>query len=90
MIKNFTLTYLDVKDKHVLVYGSSSPWIEIILLEAGAGKVTSVDYIEITSEHPKLNPITADEMTDRYMKGTLPKFDVMVTFSSLEHSGLGR
>ena len=90
MIKNFTLTYLDVKDKHVLVYGSQSPWIEVILLEAGARKITSIDYMEITSEHERIETMTAWDMADKFIKRTLPKFDVMVTFSSLEHSGLGR
>ncbi len=28
-------------------------------------------------------------MADQFLKGTLPKFDAMVSFSSLEHAGLG-
>ena len=37
----------------------------------------------------KLNKMIL-KLSFRYMNGTLPKFDVMVSFSSIEHSGLGR
>ena len=29
------------------------------------------------------------DFADKYLNGTLEKFDAMVTFSSLEHSGMG-
>jgi hypothetical protein len=34
-----------------------------------------------------LNP---KQFSEQYLSGSLPTFDAMVTFSSLEHSGLGR
>ena len=34
--------------------------------------------------------MTPKEFSDKFLDGTLPSFDTMVTFSSLEHSGLGR
>ena len=34
----------DVNDKHFLVIGSEGPWIEALLLLAGASNVTSLDY----------------------------------------------
>ena len=30
--------YMDIKDKHVLVIGSQRPWLETLILEAGAGE----------------------------------------------------
>jgi hypothetical protein len=89
-IINYIKTQVDVKDKHVLVLGSQTPWIELILLEHGAKKVTAVDYIKIHSEHEQIEAMTAYELNEKYLKGTLPQYDVYVSFSSLEHAGLGR
>ena len=37
-----------VKGKHFLVIGSERPWIEALLLLAGASHVTSLDYQVLT------------------------------------------
>lgn len=79
-----------VKDKHVLIYGSQTPWIEVILLENGAKKITAVDYKKLQSEDSRVETIDGHEFNRMYLNDTLPQFDVMLTFSSLEHSGLGR
>ena len=71
------------------VIGSQSPWIETILLNKGAKHITTFDYVKIQSDHLQVDTITPDELADRYLNQNL-RFDVMVTFSSLEHSGLGR
>ena len=34
--------------------------------------------------------MTPEEFSKSFLEGTLPQFDSVVTFSSLEHSGLGR
>jgi len=67
-----------VRGKDCAVIGSISPWIECILLKYNARNVTTVDY----------NPPVCDYIiqTDTGSK----KFDVIVSFSSIEHSGLGR
>lgn len=82
--------HMNLKDKHVLIVGSQSPWIELIALDKGAKKVTSVDYVKIVSEHPQIEVMTTYELNELYLKNELPDFDAMVSFSSLEHSGLGR
>lgn len=46
--------------------------------------------MKIRSEHPRITVLTPFEMSDQFLAGTLPAFDAMVTFSSIEHSGLGR
>jgi hypothetical protein len=71
------------------VIGSQSPWIETILLNKGAKHITTFDYVKIKSDHPQVDTLTPDELAERYLNQNL-RFDVMVTFSSLEHSGLGR
>ena len=52
--------------------------------------ISFAEYVPITNHHPQLDTITPKEFSERYLDGTLPIFDAMVTFSSLEHSGLGR
>ena len=80
---------MDVKNQHILVIGTQVPWIEAILLDMGAKKITILEYNDIVSEHPKLFPIKPKDFTQKYLNGTLEQFDAMVTFSSIEHSGLG-
>ena len=45
-----------------MVIGSILPWIEAILLHLGAKKVTTLEYAEVNNEHPKLNPITPEQL----------------------------
>ena len=87
------ILYLKVNGGHVLVIGSQLPWIEALLLEKGANHVTTLDYATIQNHHPNLTVITPDILRKMYLNGTLQGnslFDAVVTFSSLEHSGLGR
>merc|ERR1719411_609564 len=91
MTKNIQEYMLDqVKDGHVLVIGSQNPWIEVILLEMGAAKITTLEYAAIQTDHPQISTITPEELRQAYIKGKAPTFDAMITYSSLEHSGLGR
>ena len=80
---------MNVKNKHVLVIGTQEPWIEAILLEFGAKKITILEYNDIDSEHHQLFPVKPRDFAEKYLNGTLELFDAMVTFSSIEHSGLG-
>ena len=78
-----------MKDKHVLVIGSQVPWIEMILLKKGARNVTTFDYVKMKSEHPQVEVLTPAELLEKFLNEQV-SYDAMVTFSSLEHSGLGR
>jgi Caenorhabditis protein of unknown function, DUF268 len=80
----------DVSGKSIMVIGSSAPWLEATLLVLGAQKVTTLEYGELISEHPKIVTMTPDVFQRKYQEGTLEMFDGVVSFSSLEHSGLGR
>ena len=77
-------------DKRVLVVGSEFPWVEAILLVGGAKHVVTLEYGRIESHHPQLSSLTPDEFRAQYERGKLNPFDVIVSFSSVEHSGLGR
>ena len=59
---NIFYAFFQIEDKHVLVIGSILPWIEAILLHLGAKKVTTLEYGQVKNEHPKLNPITPDQL----------------------------
>ncbi|XP_059080225.1 uncharacterized protein LOC131878306 isoform X2 [Tigriopus californicus] len=82
--------HLNISGSHVLVIGSQTPWLEAMLLEVGAKKVTTLEYVKIRSEVPEIDIITPMEMGKAFLAGELPEFDAVVTFSSIEHSGLGR
>ena len=84
------LSEIDMKEKSVLVIGSSHPWVEAILLHHGAANITTLEYGEIKSEHPQISTLTPDKFRACYKSGELPKFDGIVSHSSIEHSGLGR
>ena len=79
-----------IRDKHVLVIGSENPWVEAICLANGARHVTTLEYGHIDSQHPDVSSILPSELNKMFRDGVAPKFDAVVTFSSLEHSGLGR
>jgi FkbM family methyltransferase len=79
-----------VKNGRVLVIGSEDPWVEACVLEAGAKEIVTLEYGEIISKHPKIKTMTPLQFRKSYLSDTLGTFDAIVTFSSVEHSGLGR
>ena len=70
--------------------GSESPWMETILLEKGAAKIITLEYANITVEHPNITIMSPQQLKILYNEQKGPVFDAVVSFSSLEHSGLGR
>lgn len=76
-------TKYSIFSKRVLVVGSVTPWIESILLSRGARHVFTVDYNVPICNHPHISVLRFDQIGSRL-------FDIIITFSSLEHSGLGR
>ena len=82
--------HFDIKNKSVLVIGSQLPWIESLLLYLNAGHVTTLEYNPYKTNHPKLTCITPMDFSKLVQANKAPKFDAMITFSSVEHSGLGR
>jgi hypothetical protein len=65
------------------------PWAEIILAKHGVASTLTVDYGKITSTHPA-HLTTTPRNFAAVMLTERPKFDFAFTYSSLEHSGLGR
>lgn len=73
------------------VVGSETPWVEALLLAAGAVHVTTIEYGAIDTDHPQLSVLTLSGLRELAQSPLgVPQFDFVMTYSSLEHSGLGR
>ncbi len=72
-----------IKNQHVLLIGSTTPWYETVLIHYGARMVTVLEYREQETFHPQIQYLTPDEIGDK-------QFDACLSISSVEHDGLGR
>lgn len=79
-----------VKGGRILVIGSERPWAEAAALSIGAKEVITLEYGGILSEHPNIRTLTPADFRKSFLNGTLGEFDGVASFSSLEHTGLGR
>ena len=75
----------EVKNKKVAIIGSENPWIEAIVYNYGCRDITTVEYNKPSIEHENFKVISYDEF-----KITDVKYDIIISYSSIEHSGLGR
>ena len=85
-----TLKKYPVRGMRGVVIGSSAPWLEGFLLGKGAEHVTTIEYGDINCTHPRITALTPAAASAKFRAGTLGPFDFMFTYSSIEHSGLGR
>lgn len=74
-----------VEGKSVLVVGSQKPWLEAICISFGARAVTTVDFIKPATQHPLIRTMSVQEL-----EASGESFDAVLSYSSLEHDGLGR
>jgi SAM-dependent methyltransferase len=79
------LDTIDVHNKRVGVIGSENPWIEAILYNYGCRNIVTIEYNKPIINHENFKVIDFDEFVK-----TDDKFDYIISFSSIEHSGLGR
>ncbi|CAI5463057.1 unnamed protein product [Closterium sp. Yama58-4] len=63
----------------------STPWVEAICIAADAGSITTVDFNPPVVSHPRIKSISIEQLD-----AMDDVFDVIVSFSSIEHDGLGR
>lgn len=82
----------EIKGKRMFVIGSEQPWLEALLLLAGATHVTTIEYGKILSEDHRVSTMTPAELRQKFVSsaGKEPRFDGGATYSSIEHAGLGR
>ncbi|EGT57719.1 hypothetical protein CAEBREN_22877 [Caenorhabditis brenneri] len=74
------------------VVGSMQPWVEVMALKHGAKKILTVEYNQLNIQEEfkdRLSSILPVDFVKNWQKyaGT---FDFAASFSSIEHSGLGR
>ena len=74
-----------IKDKKVDVIGSEYPWIEAILVNFGAVEVTTIEYNVPVCNHHIIKTMSYTDFCN-----SSEKYDAIVSYSSIEHSGLGR
>ncbi|CAJ0606265.1 unnamed protein product [Cylicocyclus nassatus] len=73
-----------------VVIGSQLPWVEVQALHSGARKVLTVDYQKINViGSKKIEYIHPIEFANDW-RNSVGKYDFAISFSSIEHSGLGR
>ncbi len=84
------LRRIGMRGKRVLVVGSQRPWCETAALAAGAKETVTLEFGRILASHPKMKAFTPDEFSSAYLSGNMPLFDVIISYSTYEHSGLGR
>jgi len=73
-----------------LVIGSETPWVECLALNLDADTVWTWEYGRIISNHPRIKARPYKDMAADFALGNIPLMDWVATFSSLEHSGMGR
>jgi len=74
----------NIKNKKVAVIGSISPWIEAILLNLD-NEIITVEYNIPENKTTQLQVVSYWDF-----QKTQNMYDCIVTYSSIEHSGLGR
>lgn len=88
-----SLRGISVRGLRVMVLGSSAPWLELWLLREGALSVTTIEYREIDwtisgGFSKSWSAVTYANVLNGALDGC--KFDMLISYSSIEHSGLGR
>lgn len=79
-----------IQDKDVAVMGSWRPWVETICLGLGARTVTTVDYNIPNMEQAIRDTYPLKTMTVSDANQSDLKYDMILSYSSMEHDGLGR
>lgn len=84
--------YVWVRDKFknavVGVLGSTQPWYEAMAIAAGAASVCTIEYNQVSFQHPRMRSVTPAQY---WAQGeTRETFEIILSLSSFEHDGLGR
>lgn len=82
----------DLKEKKGFVVGSMQPWVEVMALQRGAKQLLTVEYNPLTIQKEfkdRLSSVIPSEFAENW-KTYAGEYDFAASFSSIEHSGLGR
>lgn len=76
---------VNVINKKIAIIGSTTPWIEAILYNYGCRDITTVEYNKPEIFHDAFKSVEYSEFAN-----TTNNYDMIISYSSIEHSGLGR
>jgi hypothetical protein len=81
-----------LKSKSMVVIGTQMPWVEAIAYHLSVTKITTLDYTRKQYELDGLEWFHVNDYLDDLIsnKKNTEMFDNSASFSSIEHSGLGR
>jgi hypothetical protein len=80
-----------IRGDTVIVIGTVNPWVESIAYELEASQILSLDYTRKTSEVARLKWMHVNDYLDEaILESKLEHIANAVSFSSIEHAGLGR
>ena len=83
-----------MRGRKILIVGSQSYWLELFCAIGGAAEITTVEYREITWTTPPVCQARLQTLRwDAYIADLgrhLGVYDLVLSYSSIEHSGLGR
>lgn len=85
----YATKYHNISGLNGIVVGSIDPWVEAFCIKNGAKKLLTLEYDKIVTNHEKLSYLYPVELAKTWKKYQ-NKFGFVATFSSIEHSGLGR
>ena len=81
-----------LKYQSLVVIGTQEPWIEAIGYWLSASKITTLDYTRKKYENDRLEWLHVNDYLDDLISSNkqIEEFSNAASFSSIEHSGLGR
>ena len=82
----------EIENNTLMVLGTQAPWVEAIGYYLLATQITTLDYTRKKYEHARLEWLHVNDYLDELLGEQKPieHFDNAASFSSIEHSGLGR
>uniref|UniRef100_A0A915LYW3 DUF268 domain-containing protein n=1 Tax=Meloidogyne javanica TaxID=6303 RepID=A0A915LYW3_MELJA len=81
----YATKHYNIAGKKGAVIGSISPWVESMCLANGASQIVTIDYQHIKIGHDSIMFLDAFDLVK-----AREIFDFIVSYSSIEYSGLGR
>jgi hypothetical protein len=83
---------ISLKNKNVLIIGSSEPWLEGIMLNFDVLNITTIDYNKLTYNNSKIKTFSKIDFDSFYnINGSyINSYDFIFALRAFDHSGLGR
>lgn len=84
------LKKINISGFRVLVVGSKNPWIEASALAAGSKEASTLEFGKIKCDDPRMHVYTPKTFQNALLRKKIDPFDMVILYSSIEHTGLGR